>query len=159
MISGTSRISDVNVKDKTMSQISIHAGSWQDLQADAKVIREAVFIQEQQIAPEDEWDAQDAVALHFVVYIAKQAIATARLLENHSIGRVAVLKSQRGLGVGRVLMQHIIQMAKQQQRPWVKLSAQEHAIPFYQSLGFQVEGESYLDCGIAHVDMRLVFES
>lgn len=159
MISGTSRISDVNVKDKTMSQISIHAGSWQDLQADAKVIREAVFIQEQVIAPEDEWDAQDAVALHFVVYIAKQAIATARLLENHSIGRVAVLKSQRGLGVGRVLMQHIIQMAKQQQRPWVKLSAQEHAIPFYQSLGFQVEGESYLDCGIAHVDMRLVFES
>ncbi len=159
MISGTSRISDVNVKDKTMSQISIHAGSWQDLQADAKVIREAVFIQEQAIAPEDEWDAQDAVALHFVVYIAKQAIATARLLENHSIGRVAVLKSQRGLGVGRVLMQHIIQMAKQQQRPWVKLSAQEHAIPFYQSLGFQVEGESYLDCGIAHVDMRLVFES
>ncbi|WP_168405292.1 GNAT family N-acetyltransferase [Acinetobacter indicus] len=142
-----------------MSQISIHAGSWQDLQADAKVIREQVFIQEQQIAPEDEWDAQDAVALHFVVYIAKQAIATARLLENHSIGRVAVLKSQRGLGVGRVLMQHIIQMAKQQQRPWVKLSAQEHAIPFYQSLGFQVEGESYLDCGIAHVDMHLVFES
>lgn len=44
MISGTSRISDVNVKDKTMSQISIHAGSWQDLQVDAKVIREAVFI-------------------------------------------------------------------------------------------------------------------
>lgn len=142
-----------------MSQISIHAGSWQDLQADAKVIREAVFIQEQVIAPEDEWDQEDAVALHFVAYAQQQPIATARLLENHSIGRVAVLKSQRGLGVGRVLMQHIIQMAKQQQRPWVKLSAQEHAIPFYQSLGFQVEGESYLDCGIAHVDMRLVFES
>ncbi len=121
------------------------------------LIREQVFIQEQRIAPEDEWDAQDAVALHFVVYATGQAIATARLLENHSIGRVAVLKSQRGLGVGRVLMQHIIQVAKQQQRPWVKLSAQERAIPFYQSLSFQVEGESYLDCGIPHVDMRLIF--
>ena len=142
-----------------MADFKIISGVWAQLQAEAAPVREQVFIQEQQIAPEDEWDAQDAVALHFVVYIGKQAIATARLLENHSIGRVAVLKSQRGLGVGRVLMQHIIHVAKQQQRPWVKLSAQEHAIPFYQSLGFQVEGESYLDCGTAHVDMRLVFES
>ena len=90
MISGTSRISDVNVKDKTMSQISIHAGSWQDLQADAKVIREAVFIQEQAIAPEDEWDQEDAVALHFVAYAQQQPIATARLLSNHKIGRAHV---------------------------------------------------------------------
>ena len=141
-----------------MQDYEIQSGTWTQFAAEAKSIREQVFIQEQRIAPEDEWDAQDAVALHFVVYATGQAIATARLLENHSIGRVAVLKSQRGLGVGRVLMQHIIQVAKQQ-RPWVKLSAQEHAIPFYQSLGFQVEGESYLDCGIAHVDMRLVFES
>ena len=139
-----------------MQDYEIQSGTWTQFAAEAKSIREQVFIQEQRIAPEDEWDAQDAVALHFVVYATGQAIATARLLENHSIGRVAVLKSQRGLGVGRVLMQHIIQVAKQQ-RPWVKLSAQEHAIPFYQSLGFQVEGESYLDCGIPHVDMRLVF--
>lgn len=139
-----------------MQDYEIQSGTWTQFAAEAKSIREQVFIQEQRIAPEDEWDAQDAVALHFVVYATGQAIATARLLENHSIGRVAVLKSQRGLGVGRVLMQHIIQVAKQQ-RPWVKLSAQEHAIPFYQSLSFQVEGESYLDCGIPHVDMRLVF--
>lgn len=139
-----------------MQDYEIQSGTWTQFAAEAKSIREQVFIQEQRIAPEDEWDAQDAVALHFVVYATGQAIATARLLENHSIGRVAVLKSQRGLGVGRVLMQHIIQVAKQQ-RPWVKLSAQEHAIPFYQSLSFQVEGESYLDCGIPHVDMRLIF--
>ena len=143
--------------DKKLLNHEIQSGTWTQFAAEAKSIREQVFIQEQRIAPEDEWDAQDAVALHFVVYATGQAIATARLLENHSIGRVAVLKSQRGLGVGRVLMQHIIQVAKQQQRPWVKLSAQEHAIPFYQSLSFQVEGESYLDCGIPHVDMRLIF--
>ena len=141
-----------------MQDYEIQSGTWAQFAIEAKSIREQVFIQEQQIAPEDEWDTQDEVALHFVVYATGQAaIATARLLENHSIGRVAVLKSQRGKGVGRVLMQHIIQVAKQQQRPWVKLSAQEHAIPFYQSLGFQVEGESYLDCGIPHVDMRLMF--
>ncbi len=142
-----------------MQNYEIQSDDWARLAADAKPIREQVFIQEQHISPEDEWDAQDAIALHFVVYIAGQAVATARLLENHSIGRVAVLKSQRGLGLGRLLMQHIIQLARQQCRPEVKLSAQVHAIPFYQSLGFYVEGESYLDCGIPHVDMRLVFES
>lgn len=140
-----------------MQNYEIQSDDWARLAADAKPIREQVFIQEQHISPEDEWDAQDAIALHFVVYLAGQAVATARLLENHSIGRVAVLKSQRGLGLGRVLMQHIIQLARQQYRPEVKLSAQVHAIPFYQSLGFYVEGESYLDCGIPHVDMRLQF--
>ncbi|WP_168461517.1 GNAT family N-acetyltransferase [Acinetobacter sp. A1] len=140
-----------------MQNYEIQSGDWARLAVDAKPIREQVFIQEQHISPEDEWDAQDAIALHFVVYLAGQAVATARLLENHSIGRVAVLKSQRGLGLGRVLMQHIIQLARQQCRPEVKLSAQVHAIPFYQSLGFYVEGESYLDCGIPHVDMRLQF--
>lgn len=154
MISGTSRISDVNVKDKTMSQISIHAGSWQDLQADAKVIREAVFIQEQAIAPEDEWDQEDAIALHFVAYAQQQPIATARLLSNHSIGRVAVLKSYRGLGLGKKVMEAIIQQAQQEQRPFLVLSAQVYATGFYQQLGFQVEGEEYLDCGIPHIRMR-----
>ncbi|NLN56619.1 MAG: GNAT family N-acetyltransferase, partial [Gammaproteobacteria bacterium] len=106
-----------------MQNYEIQSDDWARLAADAKPIREQVFIQEQHISPEDEWDAQDAIALHFVVYLAGQAVATARLLENHSIGRVAVLKSQRGLGLGRVLMQHIIQLARQQCRPEVKLSA------------------------------------
>lgn len=120
-----------------MSQISIHAGSWQDLQADAKVIREAVFIQEQVIAPEDEWDQEDAVALHFVAYAQQQPIATARLLSNHSIGRVAVLKSYRGLGLGKKVMEAIIQQAQQEQRPFLVLSAQVYATGFYQSLVFR----------------------
>lgn len=137
-----------------MSQISIHTGSWQELQADAQAIREAVFIQEQAIAPEDEWDAEDAVALHFVAYAQHQPIATARLLSNHSIGRVAVLKPYRGLGLGKKVMETIIQQAQQEQRPFLVLSAQVYATGFYQQLGFQAEGEEYLDCGIPHILMR-----
>lgn len=68
-----------------MQNYEIQSGTWAQFATEAKSIREQVFIQEQQIAPEDEWDPQDTVALHFVFYIAKQAIATARLLENHSI--------------------------------------------------------------------------
>ena len=140
-----------------MSQFSIRTGRWDELQNDAKLIREQVFIQEQQIAVEDEWDAEDAVSLHFVVYDQDQPIATARLLKNNSVGRVAVLKSHRGVGIGKLLMQQIIQQAKHQQREFLKLSSQVHAIQFYAGLGFKVEGEQYLDCGIPHIEMRLLF--
>ena len=142
-----------------MSQFTIRTGSWDELQNDAKLIREQVFIQEQQIAVEDEWDAEDAVSVHFVIYDQDQPIATARLLKNNSVGRVAVLKSHRGTGIGKLLMQQIIQQAKHQQREFLKLSSQVHAIQFYAGLGFKVEGEQYLDCGIPHVDMRLLFAS
>ena len=139
-----------------MTQLTLRSSSWDVLQHDAKLIREQVFIQEQQIAAEDEWDAEDAVSLHFVVYDQDQPIATARLLQNNSVGRVAVLKSHRGLGIGKVLMLQIIQQAKLEQRKFLKLSSQVHAIQFYASLGFNVEGEEYLDCAIPHIDMRLV---
>ena len=142
-----------------MSQFTIRTGSWDELQNDAKLIREQVFIQEQQIAVTDEWDAEDAVSVHFVVYDQDQPIATARLLKNNSVGRVAVLKSHRGVGIGKLLMRQIIQQAKHQQREFLKLSSQVHAIQFYAGLGFKVEGEQYLDCGIPHIDMRLLFAS
>lgn len=140
-----------------MTQLTIRAGSWDELQDDAKLIRVQVFILEQQIAVEDEWDEQDAISQHFVIYDHTQPVATARLLQNNSVGRVAVLKSHRGLGIGKVLMLYIIEQAKQQQRADLKLSSQVHAMPFYASLGFSVEGDEYLDCGIPHRDMRLNF--
>ncbi len=136
-------------------ELKIVSGSWKDLATPAKMIREAVFIQEQHIAAEDEWDAEDAVAVHFIVFQQDQAIATARLLSNNSIGRVAVLTTARGLGVGQRLMQAVIDYARAEQRELVKLSSQVHAIGFYQALGFEVQGEEYLDCGIPHIDMYL----
>lgn len=138
-----------------MSAFEIRKGAWDDLASDAKLIRTEVFIQEQNIAENEEWDVEDEKSLHFVMYDQNQAIATARLLENNSIGRVAVLKNYRGQGIGQQLMQHIIAVAREEQRAFLKLSAQVHAIGFYENLGFQVQGESYLDCGILHVDMLL----
>ncbi|MHA3893372.1 GNAT family N-acetyltransferase [Acinetobacter sp. GXMZU3951] len=135
--------------------LQIRMGTWAEMQRDAKPIRTQVFIQEQQIAEADEWDAQDAVSQHFVVYDNEQAIATARLLPNHSVGRVAVVAPQRGQGIGQLLMLEIIQQALKQQRPLLQLSSQVHAIAFYQNLGFYVCGQEYLDCGIPHIDMQL----
>lgn len=139
-----------------MSDYVIRSGSWALLATEAKMVRTDVFIQEQNIAEHDEWDAEDDTSLHFVMYDQQQAIATARLLKNNSIGRVAVLKNYRGQGIGQQLMQYIIMVAATEQRAFLKLSAQVHAIGFYEKLGFQVKGERYLDCGIPHVDMFLM---
>ncbi len=141
-----------------LAAFKIGSGTWQELAIDAKTIRESVFIQEQHIAPEDEWDEFDPVSLHFVVYEHDRAIATARLLANHSVGRVAVLKTHRGLKIGQQLMQAVIDYAKREQRPFLKLSSQVHAIGFYQALGFKQQGEAYLDCGIPHIDMYMALQ-
>ena len=136
-----------------MSEFTVVVGDWHSLQQHAQHIRELVFILEQDIAPEDEWDDQDPISTHFVVYDADQPIATARLLSNDHVGRVAVLKEYRSKGIGKLVMQEIIALAKQQQRKELILSSQVHATQFYGGLGFAVQGESYLDCGIPHVDM------
>ncbi|CAI3150848.1 Acetyltransferase [Acinetobacter calcoaceticus] len=133
----------------------IITSGWEQLEKDAKFIREQVFIQEQGIAPEDEWDDLDATVLHFTVYDREQPIATARLLPQHSVGRVAVLLPYRKQGVGKILMQYIIEYARHHKLPYLKLSAQTYVTAFYEALGFVVQGEEYLDCGIPHIDMTL----
>ena len=138
-----------------MKTLTHRIADWKTLQTDAKYVREQVFIIEQQIAAQDEWDAMDEVSLHFVLYDDGQAVATARLLPDHHIGRVAVLKSHRGQGVGADIMQQVLQYARREQRPFLRLSAQVYATAFYEKLGFQVKGEEYLDCGIPHVMMVL----
>ena len=140
---------------KQMSDIKIQSGDWNELKQDAQLIRRSVFIQEQNIPEDEEWDDQDPISLHFVVYDQNQAIGTARLLQNNSIGRVAVLKQYRGEGIGLLLMKQIIQVAEQQKREYLKLSAQAYATGFYENLGFIVEGDEYLDCGIPHIDMNM----
>ncbi len=130
-------------------------GDWEQLEQHAKYIREQVFIQEQGITPEDEWDDLDAVVLHFIVSDKEQPIATARLLPQHSVGRVAVLMPYRKQGIGKILMQHIIEYARNHKMPYLKLSAQTYVTAFYEALGFKVQGEVYEDCGIPHIDMVL----
>ena len=143
----------------SMKGLNIQHADWAIVEREARHIRTAVFIEEQGITAEDEWDDQDTIALHFMVYDEQKAIATARLLSNHSVGRVAVLSQYRGHGIGRILMQQIIAQAKIEKRPRLKLSAQVHAIHFYESLGFAVQGSEYLDCGIPHVDMTMILDT
>ena len=137
----------------------VQSGHWDKLEQDAKFIRKQVFIIEQNIPEEEEWDDQDMISDHFVVYDQDQPIATARLLQNNSVGRVAVLKSYRGQGIGRMIMLEIIRQAHQQDRKFLHLSSQVHAISFYEKLGFSIQGDAYDECGIPHIKMQLVIET
>jgi len=134
-----------------LSQVSWHTHS-----AQLKAVREQVFITEQQVPINLEWDGLDDTAQHLLAFnAAGKAIGCARLLDNGSIGRMAVLKAWRGCGVGSALLNTAIKIHQQQGAQTIYLSAQVHAIPFYEKAGFEVCSEPYLDANILHVDMRL----
>ncbi|EKM93563.1 MAG: GNAT family N-acetyltransferase [Pseudomonas sp.] len=136
-----------------MNNIQVRIADWQKDNADLRRIREAVFIAEQAVPPEQEWDADDVEAVHFLALEDGYAIGTARLLADGQIGRVAVLRDWRGMNVGDALMQAVIAEAERRGLREQKLTAQVHATRFYERLGFEVVSEEFLEAGIPHVDM------
>ena len=138
----------------------IEIGDWPLMQTAAQAVRTAVFVQEQGIAPEDEWDADDATALHAVLFdVNGQALGNARLLQPSvnvaKIGRMGVLKKAREKGYGARLLQALLLEAKRQGHKEVRLSAQRTAEGFYAAHGFTAIGEPFDEVGIPHVEMRL----
>ena len=136
-----------------MSDIHVRIADWQKDHAALRNIRETVFIAEQAVPPELEWDADDAGAVHFLALEGEYPIGTARLLPDGHIGRVAVLKDWRGLKVGDALLRAAIGEAEQRGLKQQMLSAQVHASSFYERFGFAVVSGEFLDAGIPHVDM------
>ncbi len=120
-------------------------------------IRRKVFIEEQGVPENRELDGQDNNAAHFIARGEKGPIAACRvrfLGDTAKIERVAVLKEYRNHGIGKTLMKHILQdIANKNGIQKVKLSSQVDAIPFYEKLGFQKQGEEYMDAGMPHYDM------
>jgi len=141
--------------------LQVRVGSWAELGASARSLREAVFVQEQGIAREDEWDAADADAVHAVAFNGLgQAVATARMLLERGnetvahVGRVAVLRSLRGAGHGLAVMAALEQAAATRGIRVLQLNAQQSAAAFYQRLGYVAEGQPFSEVGIPHVSMR-----
>lgn len=122
-------------------------------------IRLKVFVEEQHVPLEEERDAYDDEAMHFLAWLDGEPVGTARVIlkgETGKIGRVAVLPQARGTGLGAGLIRAALDALRQQ--PGVDravLGAQTHAIGFYEKLGFAAYGPQYLDAGIPHRDMAL----
>ncbi len=130
--------------------------TWSTHEQALRSIREQVFVVEQHVPEALEWDGDDATAAHLLAYDQQQqAIACARLIETGSIGRMAVVKAWRGKGVGQALLTEAITYFQQRGCQKITLSAQQHAISFYEQVGFIVCSDLYLDANILHVDMQL----
>lgn len=137
-----------------------HALGLTNITEDAKAIRNLVFVQEQDIPADLEFDDQDETGIHYVGYddVTKQPITTARIhLQNYMwhVGRVATVKEMRGHGFGKQLLTQIIADAKNEDVAGLILGAQVHASAFYKQFGFVQVGDIFEEAGIPHIEMTL----
>ena len=124
----------------------------------AFAIRLRVFVREQGVPEEIEIDGDDKRALHFLAFEGNKAVGTARLVMRHStakIGRMAVLKTSRGRGVGRRLLRRAVVTAKEQGAQKIYLHAQVPVIGFYEAMAFRCVGSVFKEAGIPHRKMVL----
>jgi predicted GNAT family N-acyltransferase len=114
-------------------------------------IRHEVFVVEQRVPAELEWDGIDGDCRHALAEDgAGHAVGCARLLPDGHIGRMAVLRDWRGRGVGAALLRLLVAEARVAGHARVALNAQTHALAFYARQGFVACGEEFLEAGIAH---------
>ena len=138
-----------------LTNVKITQVSWREAENYLREVRQMVFVEEQAIAPDFEWDELDASALHILALFDNQPIACLRIIDFHKIGRMAVLKEWRGMGLGTALLLEAVAVCKKYGSKSIHLSAQTHAIEFYRKAGFKVTSNEYCDVHIPHVDMQL----
>lgn len=134
--------------------LMLELGPWSALGPAAAPVRTAVFVHEQGIPAELEWDEADASSLHCVARLNGEVVGTGRLLADGHIGRMAVLPAQRRSGVGGRILARLVAAAAERGHEAVELSAQVTALTFYRRHGFMAQGEVYDEVGIAHQRMR-----
>ena len=138
--------------------VTVRTGGWAELGAHASAIRTEVFVHEQAIPAEMEWDAADASCVHAVAYNRLgMPLATGRLLEHApgvaKIGRMAVRQPLRGGGAGRAVLNALLQAARERGDREAVLHAQLSAAGFYSRAGFNERGPRFEEAGIPHVEM------
>lgn len=133
---------------------------WHTYAVELRAIRRAVFIEEQRVPEELEWDDVDARCHHVLAYTSEgEAIGTGRLLPDGHIGRMAVLLAWRGKGAGSAILQVLLTLARRHRFAVARLNAQTHAVGFYAKHGFAVTGEEFMEAGIPHRAMLLRLDS
>lgn len=137
-----------------IADFGVEESEWGHLGAAAGRIRETVFVAEQGVPAEMEYDRWDPASLHALARgPAGEPIGTGRLLPDGHIGRMAVLKDWRSRGVGTILLLHLMDAARRRGIEHLVLNAQTSAEAFYRRFGFAPEGVEFMDAGIPHVRM------
>ena len=136
------------------TQFTVRLVDWSEAAEGLRFVRRAVFIDEQAIPEDMEWDEFDAVCRHAIAEDATgAAVGCGRLLPDGHVGRLAVLSAWRGRGVGAALLRELVELARARGLPRAILNSQTHAMPFYARYGFVADGDEYLEAGIPHRTM------
>jgi predicted GNAT family N-acyltransferase len=129
---------------------------WHDGEPLLRSVREAVFIREQGVPAELEWDGLDEQCRHaLAISLRGEAVGCGRMLPDGHIGRIAVMPQWRKQKVGTTIMEALLDYARAHDYKQVDVDAQIHALPFYRSFGFTEQGEEFIDAGLPHVRMTL----
>lgn len=137
------------------SGLEIGLGKWPEDESAIAVVRRAVFIEEQHVPEDMEWESADPDCDWFVARHGDAVVAIARLTPQGRIGRMAVLQDWRGRGIGSSLLELAIARAAWRGLAQVELHAQCHAMGFYDRFGFRAAGPEFDEAGIAHRRMVL----
>ncbi len=136
--------------------VDIRPARWATHRAQIEAVRRSVFIVEQGVPEDEEWDDAGRGCWHTLAVTPKRdAVGTARLEPTGKIGRVAVLPQYRGTGIGGAMIGHLVDLARTLGLTQVHLNSQSSAIGFYERLGFRAEGPEFEEVGIPHRRMNL----
>jgi predicted GNAT family N-acyltransferase len=145
---------------RVTTPFTVRSVDWLEQRDALRAVRHNVFVEEQNVPEDMEWDEDDAAARHVLAFAGDGTpIGTGRLTEACRIGRMAVLAAWRKRGVGQAILRALLQIARDRGCRGVVLHAQIHAIDFYARSGFTPVGPVFEDAGIAHRLMKLAFDS
>ena len=138
----------------TRPQIIIRVVRFQEAETEIRHVRNTVFTQEQGIDANLDFDGRDEECTQVVARCdGGSPVGTARMMRDGHIGRIAVLADRRGRGIGSGLTMALVEAAQRCAIAEVYLHAQVHAVGFYQALGFETLGPTFMEAGIEHVRM------
>ena len=139
-----------------MSEFNVRIVDWHEGEAALRMVRETVFMREQGVSAELEWDGLDESSRHALALNALgEAIGCGRITPDAHIGRMAVLLQWRRRKAGSAILQALLDEARRQGFTEVELNAQVQALPFYHGFGFEEEGEVFMDADMPHRKMHL----
>ena len=142
--------------------MEIFIKSWEQASREAYAIRQEVFIREQGVPEDMELDKYDSEATHVLAYQNARCIGTARMVrldaKNAQIGRMAVLVTLRGQGIGTAMLKQLLELAISEGITSLILHSQVSAMSFYEKLGFKAQGPIYSEAGIPHRNMILLLQ-
>jgi predicted GNAT family N-acyltransferase len=141
-----------------MNSITVELDQWKEKEADIGYVRKTVFVDEQKVPLEIEMDEHDPHCQHVLAYDQNnRPIGTGRLDPKGKVGRMAVLPHYRKMGTGGRILKTLIQYGRDNRLCQFYLSAQLHAVGFYEKYGFTRYGEKFEEAGIMHVMMKTEF--